>query len=47
MVTHCQAPCEPKKTSGNGDLMEANDILKQAKEMIAAEGEAIIGVADQ
>jgi len=27
--------------------MEANDILKQAKEMIAAEGEAIIGVADQ
>ncbi len=27
--------------------MEANDILKQAKEMIIAEGEAIIGVADQ
>lgn len=27
--------------------MEANDILKQAKEMITAEGEAIIGVADQ
>jgi arabinose-5-phosphate isomerase len=27
--------------------MEANDILKQAKEMIAAEGESIIGVAAQ
>jgi len=27
--------------------MESNEILKQAKEMIAAEGEAILGVADQ
>ena len=27
--------------------MEANEILKQAKEMITAEGEAIIGIADE
>ena len=27
--------------------MEANEMLKQAKDMIRAEGEAILGVADQ